>query len=183
MYQAHQNAVASICSASSLQTVNLTWGSQQQEESALHLPREGKNFFQPGLMAFGKNSLRNTLTTKLLVKENFCVFSFIPLQGIISKQSLEKYTQKEFWLKSMDLNSFVLLGDWTYQNTGLMNSCKSRKGGRGFRATVCSSPPSWFWGDAAPARFICSGDGAKPLPCEISLFNEILLREQHRQHI
>lgn len=105
------------------------------------------------------------------------------MQGFISKQPLEKYTQKEFWLKSTDLHSFASLGDWTYQNTVLMNSCKSRKGGRGSRATACSSSPAEFWGDAARARFICSGDRAKPLPCEISLFNENLLGEEHRQYI
>lgn len=125
----------------------------------------------------------NILTTKLSVKENFCVFSSIPLQGFISKQLLEKYTQKQFWLKSMDLNSFALLGDCTYQNTALMNSCRSRKEGKGFRATACSSSPARFWGDTTQSRIFCSGDGAKPLPCEISLFNENLLREEHRQYI
>lgn len=123
------------------------------------------------------------LTTKLLVKENFCVFLSIPLQGFISKQPLEKYTQKKFWLKSTDLKSFAFLGDCTYQNTALMNSCKSRKEGRGFRAVACSSSPAWFWGDATQTRFICSGGGAKPLPCEISLFNENLLRDEHCQYI
>lgn len=37
LYQEHQNAVASICPASSVWTVNLTWGSQQWREGALHL--------------------------------------------------------------------------------------------------------------------------------------------------
>lgn len=111
------------------------------------------------------------------------MLSSIPLQGFMSKQPLEKYTQKKFWPKSTDLNSFALLGDCTYQNTALMNSCRSRKEGRGFRAAACSSSPAWFWGDATQTGFICSGCGAKPLPCEISLFNENSLRDEHRQYI
>lgn len=81
-------------------SVNLTQGSWQWFLGDLNLPKVEISS-KPRLIIIDRIHL-NILTTKLLVKENFCVFPSIPLQGFISKQPLEKYTQKKFWLKSMD---------------------------------------------------------------------------------